>query len=86
MQARMHLAHLLRPRPALQVVGTACERLTCANVPHNLFIADSGARVFLYPNAFSERKVRGRSGRWSRGLRRCGLWCTAHTLLHEQRS
>lgn len=45
--------------PCLQVVGTACKRLTAANVPHNLFMADSGARVFLYPNAFSERKARG---------------------------
>lgn len=46
-------------RDLAQVVGTACERLTAANVPHNLFIADSGARVFLYPNAFSERKAKG---------------------------
>ncbi|PSC69751.1 GDP-L-galactose phosphorylase 1 [Micractinium conductrix] len=42
-----------------QLVGTACQRLTAANVPHNMFIADSGARVFLYPNAFAERKARG---------------------------
>lgn len=39
------------------VVGSACRRLTEANVPHNLFIVDRGARVFLVPNAFAERKV-----------------------------
>lgn len=38
-------------------VGAACRRLTDANVPHNLFIVDRGARVFLLPNAFAERKV-----------------------------
>lgn len=42
------------------LVGTACERLAAANVPHNLFIADCGARVFLLPNAFAERKVTSR--------------------------
>jgi len=40
------------------MVGAACRRLTAANVPHNLFIVDRGARVFLLPNAFAERKVR----------------------------
>ena len=40
------------------LVGSACRRLTAANVPHNLFIVDRGARVFLLPNAFAERKVR----------------------------
>jgi hypothetical protein len=40
-----------------EVVGTACQRLVAANVPHNLFIADCGARVFLLPNCFAERKV-----------------------------
>ncbi len=39
------------------LVGGACQRLAAANVPHNLFIADCGARVFLLPNAFAERKV-----------------------------
>ena len=43
------------------LVGRACQRLTAANVPHNLFIADCGARVFLLPNAFAERKVSIRS-------------------------
>ena len=40
-----------------ELVGAACQRLAAANVPHNLFIADCGARVFLLPNAFAERKV-----------------------------
>lgn len=42
-----------------ELVGTACQRLTAANVPHNLFIADCGARVFLFPNCFAEKKARG---------------------------
>lgn len=41
------------------MVGKACERLTAANIPHNLFVADCGARVFLFPNCFAERKARG---------------------------
>jgi GDP-L-galactose phosphorylase len=41
------------------VIGSACERLSAANVPYNLFIVDSGARVFLFPNCFAERKARG---------------------------
>lgn len=41
------------------MVGEACQRLTARNVPHNLLIADCGARVFLYPNCFAERKARG---------------------------
>lgn len=40
-------------------VGRACGALVAANVPHNLLISDKGARVFLIPNAFSERKARG---------------------------
>ena len=40
-----------------ELVGKACQRLAAANVPHNLFIADCGARIFLLPNAFAERKV-----------------------------
>lgn len=42
-----------------ELVGTACQRLTAANVPHNLFIADCGARIFLFPNCFAEKKARG---------------------------
>ncbi len=45
-----------------ELVGGACQRLAAANVPHNLFIADCGARVFLLPNAFAERKVRMSEG------------------------
>jgi GDP-L-galactose phosphorylase len=40
-------------------VGAACEKLTEANIPHNLMIVDRGARVFLIPNAFAERKAKG---------------------------
>lgn len=40
-------------------VGAACEALAAAGVPHNLLIADCGVRVFLFPNAFAERKARG---------------------------
>ena len=39
-------------------VGQACQRLTSENIPHNLMIVDRGARVFLIPNAFAERKAR----------------------------
>jgi GDP-L-galactose phosphorylase len=42
-----------------ELVGTACQALSSANVPHNLLIADCGARVFLWPNFFSERKAKG---------------------------
>ncbi|KAL4427939.1 hypothetical protein ABPG75_002028 [Micractinium tetrahymenae] len=42
-----------------ELVGTACQRLTAANVPHNFFIADCGARVFLFPNCFAEKKALG---------------------------
>lgn len=42
-----------------ELVGVACQRLTAANVPHNLFIADCGARIFLFPNCFAEKKARG---------------------------
>ena len=38
-------------------VAGVCLRLQQANVPHNLFVADSGARVFLYPNAFAQAKA-----------------------------
>lgn len=41
------------------LVGTACERLTAENIPHNVMIVDRGARVFLLPNAFAERKAHG---------------------------
>jgi GDP-L-galactose phosphorylase len=49
-----------------KLVGAACQRLTAANVPHNLFIADCGARVFLFPNCFAEKKATGQipEGEW----------------------
>ena len=42
-----------------ELVGEACVSLTRENIPHNLFVADCGARVFLLPNCFAERKARG---------------------------
>lgn len=51
--------YLPLPLQLAELVGTACQRLTAANVPHNLFIADCGARVFLFPNCFAEKKARG---------------------------
>ena len=42
------------------VVGDACERLTAANVPHNLFVVDCGQRLFLLPNRFAMAKAQGR--------------------------
>ena len=42
-----------------EVVATACQRLTLRNIPHNMMIVDRGARVFLVPNAFAERKAKG---------------------------
>ena len=42
-----------------RLVGSTCERLAAANIPHNLLIADGGARVFLWPNSFAERKAKG---------------------------
>ena len=40
-------------------VGMACEWLTEQNIPHNVLIVDRGARIFLIPNGFAERKARG---------------------------
>jgi GDP-L-galactose phosphorylase len=45
-----HLAH---------VVGQACQRLSAANIPHNLFVVDCGQRIFLFPNAFARAKAQG---------------------------
>ncbi|KAK9844518.1 hypothetical protein WJX74_003514 [Apatococcus lobatus] len=41
-------------------VAAACQRLTAANIPHNLFVVDCGQRVFLFPNAFAGAKAAGR--------------------------
>ena len=38
-------------------VAAACQRLTAANIPHNLFVVDCGQRVFLFPNAFAQAKA-----------------------------
>ena len=42
------------------VVGEACQRLSAANIPHNLFIVDCGQRIFLFPNAFARAKAQGK--------------------------
>ena len=41
------------------VVGEACQRLSAANIPHNLFVVDCGQRIFLFPNAFARAKAQG---------------------------
>mmetsp|Transcript_29651 Transcript_29651/g.40944 ORF Transcript_29651/g.40944 Transcript_29651/m.40944 type:complete len:419 (+) Transcript_29651:582-1838(+) len=41
------------------LVGRACTRLQEINVPFNLLIVDCGARVFLFPQCFAERKAQG---------------------------
>lgn len=45
-------------REMANMIGVACQRLTACNIPHNVMIVDSGARVFLLPNIFAERKAR----------------------------
>ena len=40
------------------LIGGLCQRLALKNIPFNIMIVDRGARVFLIPNAFSERKAR----------------------------
>jgi GDP-L-galactose phosphorylase len=42
-----------------QVVGDASLALQAANIPHNVLIADCGARVFIWPQAYAERQARG---------------------------
>ena len=42
-----------------QVAGGLCERLSQANVPHNLMIFDRGARVMVFPQCFAEKQARG---------------------------
>jgi GDP-L-galactose phosphorylase len=40
------------------MVGGFCQRLAAKNIPHNMLIVDKGARIFVLPNAFSQRKAR----------------------------
>ena len=40
------------------LIGGFCQRLAAKNIPHNMLIVDKGARVFILPNAFSQRKAR----------------------------
>lgn len=39
-------------------IGKFCESLSAKNIPHNMLIVDKGARVFVIPNAFSQRKAK----------------------------
>eukprot|EP00884_Botryococcus_braunii_P009950 jgi/Botrbrau1/18957/Bobra.0581s0002.1 len=41
-------------------VSQCCQRLQEANVPHNMFVVDSGHRLFMYPNAFAAAKASGK--------------------------
>lgn len=41
------------------LVGDAARRLAALGIPHNLFIADAGKRIFLFPNVYSRRKAAG---------------------------
>ena len=41
------------------LAGGACMTLQALDVPHNLLIADSGSRVFLWPQRFAARQARG---------------------------
>lgn len=40
-------------------VAKVCTRLQDRNRPFNVLIADSGARVFVFPQCFAERQARG---------------------------
>lgn len=40
-------------------VGRVCARLQDRNRPFNVLIADSGARVFVFPQCYAERQARG---------------------------
>lgn len=40
------------------LIGSFCQMLSAKNIPHNMLIVDKGARVFVIPNAFSQRKAR----------------------------
>jgi len=42
------------------LLADVCARLVKHNIPHNLFIADCGARVFLFPNGFAQAKAENR--------------------------
>lgn len=39
-------------------IGKFCQCLSSRNIPHNMLIVDKGARVFVIPNAFSQRKAK----------------------------
>lgn len=46
------------PTDMANLIGGLCQRLAVKNIPHNMLIVDRGARVFLVPNYFSQRKAR----------------------------
>lgn len=41
-------------------VAACCKRLQEANIPHNMFVVDSGHRLFMYPNAYAAAKASGK--------------------------
>ncbi|CAD7700895.1 unnamed protein product [Ostreobium quekettii] len=41
------------------VLARACTYMQRANIPHNLLICDSGARVFLWPQCYAEKQAKG---------------------------
>eukprot|EP00775_Hariotina_reticulata_P005628 gene5628-5867_t len=41
------------------VVGDAARAMQQHNIPHNILIADCGARVFIFPQCYAEKQARG---------------------------
>jgi len=41
------------------VVGDAANAMQQYNIPHNILIADCGARVFIFPQCYAEKQARG---------------------------
>jgi GDP-L-galactose phosphorylase len=42
-----------------QIVGEAALAMQQHNIPHNVLIADCGARVFIFPQCYAEKQARG---------------------------
>lgn len=41
------------------MVGDAANAMQQYNIPHNILIADCGARVFIFPQCYAEKQARG---------------------------
>ena len=50
------------------LVGRACVLMQQQNIPHNLLITDSGARVFIWPQVGHWSHPQGRLGRGRGGV------------------